>query len=234
MLRSQNLDIQKITPRKAARALIIEYGRVLVCHNRDRWGDWYLVPGGGCRPDESLEEAAVRECREELGIEARMLGLLCTHEISWAAGTHPRFAQEIPVHQVESIFLAERAENVGGPTGRQFINPIHRVSFNSTGISSRCVHNRAMIPSWFRLPLLKLRQVFRVRVSDQGSGEGYGFRFEQNPAQGEPTKMDSRQVGVTWLPLQDLESVSFFPRALVPYLVRHALDEVPEYLLDEM
>lgn len=37
--------------------------------------DWYL-PGGGVNPGETMEEAAVREVREELGVEATERALL--------------------------------------------------------------------------------------------------------------------------------------------------------------
>lgn len=58
----------KLNPRKlAAHAVIFdETGRVLVL--RSRYADVWALPGGGVGSGENLDEALVRECREELGV----------------------------------------------------------------------------------------------------------------------------------------------------------------------
>ena len=43
-------------------------GRVLLINERGRWS----IPGGGVEPDETLEDAVVRETIEEAGIEIRV------------------------------------------------------------------------------------------------------------------------------------------------------------------
>lgn len=50
-----------------------DLGRLLVVqlHGRDLWG----LPGGGIEPDETPQEAVVREVREETGLEVRVDGL---------------------------------------------------------------------------------------------------------------------------------------------------------------
>jgi 8-oxo-dGTP pyrophosphatase MutT (NUDIX family) len=47
-----------------------ESGRLLVVqlHGQDRWG----LPGGGIEPDETPEEAVIRETREETSLEIRV------------------------------------------------------------------------------------------------------------------------------------------------------------------
>jgi ADP-ribose pyrophosphatase YjhB (NUDIX family) len=47
-----------------------EQGRVLLCRRRDR-PVWNL-PGGGVQPGEMPDEAAIRETREETGLEIRI------------------------------------------------------------------------------------------------------------------------------------------------------------------
>ena len=47
---------------------------LLVRHNYE--GHFYALPGGAIEPGELPQEAAVREIREELGVEARILRLL--------------------------------------------------------------------------------------------------------------------------------------------------------------
>jgi 8-oxo-dGTP diphosphatase len=67
-----------------AQVLVEREGRVLVVHtvgpahtNIDRWG----LPGGRCEPGETLVEAAVREAREETGLEVDVGELLAVGEV---------------------------------------------------------------------------------------------------------------------------------------------------------
>lgn len=39
-----------------------------------------LLPGGGIDPEETLEEGAIRECSEELGVTVKSLTKLCVYE----------------------------------------------------------------------------------------------------------------------------------------------------------
>ena len=55
--------------RPSARAVILRDGRVAMVHSRKY--DYYKFPGGGIEPDESREEAVVREVREESGLIVR-------------------------------------------------------------------------------------------------------------------------------------------------------------------
>jgi 8-oxo-dGTP diphosphatase len=75
-----------------AQALIERDGRVLLVHTVspdgriDRWG----LPGGAREPRETLEETAVREAREETGLEIVVGELLALGE--WLHETHDMFA----------------------------------------------------------------------------------------------------------------------------------------------
>ena len=59
----------------SAKAIIIENGAILLIRYRDSTemglGDWYSLPGGRQRFGETVAEALVRECREEIGAEVR-------------------------------------------------------------------------------------------------------------------------------------------------------------------
>lgn len=57
--------------------LVQNEGKTLLIQEEQAWcrGSW-CIPGGRLEPGESVAEAAVREAREESGIEVRLKGLL--------------------------------------------------------------------------------------------------------------------------------------------------------------
>jgi ADP-ribose pyrophosphatase YjhB (NUDIX family) len=54
-------------------------GEVLLIRNSYGASNLYVLPGGGVRPWESVERAAHREIREELGCSIERLALVSTH-----------------------------------------------------------------------------------------------------------------------------------------------------------
>lgn len=54
--------------RTSAKALIIRDGKMAAIHIQDQQEDWFILPGGGQDPEETLEEAVCREVAEELGL----------------------------------------------------------------------------------------------------------------------------------------------------------------------
>ena len=88
--------------RIAAKAIIVEDGRLLVTRNRDGEGDWYLLPGGGQEPGESLPQALQRECREEVGVDVAVHRLLFVRE--YIGRNHEFAAHDAGLHQVELMF----------------------------------------------------------------------------------------------------------------------------------
>lgn len=89
-------------------------GRILLMRRaqEDTWG----IPGGGVEPGESWADAAVRECREETGWEARIDGLLgvysdpATQVHRYPGGSLRQF--------VGIVFLATAVRRVG-PVGEE-------------------------------------------------------------------------------------------------------------------
>lgn len=88
--------------RTAAKAIVIRDGRLLLTHCRDDSGDWYALPGGGQQPGETLCDALVRECREEIGAEVVVERLLFVRD--YIAANHDFSYLEEASHQVEHLF----------------------------------------------------------------------------------------------------------------------------------
>lgn len=86
-------------------------GRVLLMRRsgEDTWG----IPGGGLEPGESWTAAALRECREETGWNARIDGLLGIY--SDPATQMHRYPGGALRHFVGVVFLATAIEHVGAP-----------------------------------------------------------------------------------------------------------------------
>jgi ADP-ribose pyrophosphatase YjhB (NUDIX family) len=82
-----------------ARAIIIQDGKMLAFHRKRkdrltrRWFEYYSIPGGQIDHGESIEEAAVRELNEEMGVDIRIDGQVAHH--SSALFEHYVFAAHI-------------------------------------------------------------------------------------------------------------------------------------------
>lgn len=67
-------------PRQSARALIVQEGRILVMQRKrfslksGEWIEYYSIPGGGIERGEAPETAVIRELREEMGVDIRVIG----------------------------------------------------------------------------------------------------------------------------------------------------------------
>ncbi|MGH3761016.1 NUDIX hydrolase [Actinophytocola sp.] len=97
-------DTRVETPRIGARVLLLDSrDRVLLIHARDPDQPdhhWWELPGGGVDPDETLEDAAIREVAEETGIQLDTLGpRLWIRESRFRYRNHHH-------HRIDHVFLA--------------------------------------------------------------------------------------------------------------------------------
>ena len=97
--------------RNSAKALIIQNGCLLVTQNSDPQGKFYLLPGGGQNPGESLHAALRRECQEELGIQVEPGELRYIRE--YIAMNHEFAQTDANVHQVEFMFECQILDESG-------------------------------------------------------------------------------------------------------------------------
>jgi 8-oxo-dGTP diphosphatase len=69
--------------RISAGAIIIQSGRILLVRYSGSSGKSFLVgPGGGALSDENINQAVIREVREETGLEVRPYKILFVEDIS--------------------------------------------------------------------------------------------------------------------------------------------------------
>jgi len=82
--------------RKAVRVIVIEDGKLLVMHRNKEGSQYYTLVGGQVKDDETLEQALVREIREETGLQVTSARMVFVEE-------HPSPYNE------QYIYLAEVA-----------------------------------------------------------------------------------------------------------------------------
>ena len=99
--------------RNAAKALIIRDNHLLVITKRDVKGMWYLLPGGGQKHGETLEQALQRECLEEIGALVKIHNLVFVRE--FIGKNHLEDCTDVEwcklVHSIDFIFACSIPEN---------------------------------------------------------------------------------------------------------------------------
>lgn len=114
--------------RMSAKAVIVRDGALCVISKRDADGPWYVLPGGGQQPGESLTHALVRECREEIGVT------VVPGRIVWCRDYiddhHPEFPHARPgFHQAEVMFEATLAPGAKPDVGHEPDGDQHGVAW---------------------------------------------------------------------------------------------------------
>jgi len=95
--------------RNSAKAIIRQEDRILLIQNADENGYWYTLPGGGQGFGETLTNAVLRECKEELGTEVAVGDLKFVRE--YIGGNHEFSAFDFDQHQVEFMFECSLSAN---------------------------------------------------------------------------------------------------------------------------
>ena len=94
--------------RNAARALIVRDDRILLLRKQGYSdGERFALPGGGQDPGETLREALLRECQEEIGTQVRIHDLIHVADYFKKRDTEPPSTR----HLVEFLFRCSVADD---------------------------------------------------------------------------------------------------------------------------
>lgn len=127
--------------RIAAKALIIQDGKMLATKISDGKDEWYIMPGGGQNSDELLPEAVCREVAEELGILVSPKDLVFVIE-----GVHGE-----DFHRVDLVFLCVYIGELETPALRADTN---QVGFDWLEIKT--LNRTPLYPSKLRRQIMNL------------------------------------------------------------------------------
>jgi len=89
--------------RYSIKGIIIKDGKVLVGRVNQGRGEFYKLPGGGHHFGETVGEALVRECQEELGLNVKLGPLLFVRD--YLAKNHAMEFDDANFQQTELMFL---------------------------------------------------------------------------------------------------------------------------------
>ena len=96
---------KKKTLRNSAKAVIIREDKILLLRKADKDGSYIVLPGGGQKFDETLEQALEREVLEEVGAEVNVGKLL--HIREYFSEKHEFAFEDRALHQIEFFFRCE-------------------------------------------------------------------------------------------------------------------------------
>jgi 8-oxo-dGTP diphosphatase len=106
---------QAASIRNSAKAIVVRGGKILAIQKRDGDGPWYLLPGGGQHPEETLHAALQRECLEEANVHVHVGELRFIRD--YISDHHEFAATEPRCHQIEFMFLCSIPEGEVAETG---------------------------------------------------------------------------------------------------------------------
>lgn len=92
--------------RTAAKALIVQDSKLLVIEYNDAFDPahdiYFVLPGGGQKHSEPLDQTLRRECQEEINVDVEVKDLILVREY---IGKNHGYSGHVDLHQVEFFFL---------------------------------------------------------------------------------------------------------------------------------
>ena len=127
--------------RNSAKALIIKDGKMLATKINDKGDIFYIMPGGGQESGETLEEAVIREVKEEFGfiVEPKSLEFV----IEGVRGES--------FHRVDLVFLCEYISEL---PNAEIISDCNQIGYDWLSIEN--LINEPLYPSRLRKQIMNL------------------------------------------------------------------------------
>jgi len=88
--------------RLSIKGIIIKDNQILLTYNRYKGEEFYLLPGGGQKHGERIDEALKRECLEEIGYDVALDELIFIRD--YIGKNHQFHEEDQEIHQVELMF----------------------------------------------------------------------------------------------------------------------------------
>ncbi|WP_138495288.1 NUDIX hydrolase [Paenibacillus pinistramenti] len=122
--------------------------KVLMVHNIDR--DSWSLPGGAVETNETLEQAVIREAKEETGLDIKIFGLVALNECKF---------EKISEH---AIFFTFRAEIIGG--NEEIVRPdeISKIAWMD-------IHKAEKLMPYYKDGLRKLIEGNEITYANEGN-----------------------------------------------------------------
>jgi 8-oxo-dGTP diphosphatase len=102
--------------------------KVLMVKNRGQNSSYYTLPGGAVEYGETLEEAAIREVKEETGLDVKLEGIFTVSEAFFEERGH------------HAIIFTFSGKIVGGEISISFPEEIEEITWMEPNLAENCIH----------------------------------------------------------------------------------------------
>ncbi|MEA3319485.1 MAG: NUDIX hydrolase [Bacillota bacterium] len=125
---------------------------VLMVKNKGENSSYYTLPGGAVEPGETLEEAAIREVKEETGLDVEIYGVFSVSEAFFEERGH------------HAIFFTFRGKIIGGEINISLPEEIEEITWMDAEKAEDYIHitdTKGLINSKASVPYLLRKKVFK-------------------------------------------------------------------------
>ena len=146
--------------RTAAKAIITKDQQILFIQKQDDKGYYYLLPGGGQEHGESMKEAIIRECKEEVMVDVEVGEVLFVRD--YIEKNHEFARPDSNFHQLEIMF---HCQIVGDQKPENGINPdIGQIGVNWIAVNE--LDEFRVYPKQLRQYLLENKAEGKIYLGD--------------------------------------------------------------------